>query len=62
MKVALEAIKLDNVKQLKRAFENDKAKGQFLQAFFEQSSSQAMIFVNTKNTAEFLIELFKKIS
>ena len=59
MKVSLEAIKLDNVKQLKRAFQNEKAKGQFLQAFFEQSTSQAMIFVNTKKTAEFLIKLFE---
>ena len=58
MRVAIEAIKLDNVKQLKRAFKTDKAKGEFLQAFFEQSTSQAMIFVNTKKTAEFIITLF----
>ena len=59
MKVAIEAIKLDNVKQLKRGCKDDKAKRKFLQAFFEQSTSQAMIFVNTKKTAEFLKELFE---
>ena len=62
MKVSVEAIKLDNVKQLKLGCKDDMAKRQFLQAFFEQSTSQAMIFVNTKNTADFLIELFKRLS
>ncbi len=38
------------------------AKRQFLQSFFERSTSQAIIFVNTKKTSEFLIELFKNIS
>ena len=55
----MDAIKLENVKQLKKACTDDMAKRQFLQALFEKSTSQAMIFVNSKKTAESLKKLFE---
>jgi len=41
---------------------DDMAKRNFLQAFFEQSTSQAMIFVNEISTSKFLEKLFADIS
>jgi hypothetical protein len=46
MKLALKDIRHDNIKQLKKACKDDMAKREFLQAFFEQSTSQVIIFVN----------------
>lgn len=40
---------------------DDKAKRKFLEDFYLNNSGQAMIFVNTKETAKFLKELLKKI-
>jgi ATP-dependent RNA helicase DDX19/DBP5 len=50
------------VKQLKMACKDDMAKRNFLNAFFEYTTSQAMIFVNSRETANFLINLFEKLS
>ena len=40
---------------------DDKAKRKFLEDFYLNNSAQAMIFVNTKETAKFLKELLEKI-
>lgn len=61
--VSKEAIKLQNVKQLKMSA-NEQTKRQFLNRFYDGLSipnSQAMIFVNTKKTAGFLEELLTKL-
>ena len=59
MKLALKDIRHDNIKQLKKACKDDIAKREFLQAFYENSKCQAIIFVNKKKTAEFLVKLFE---
>jgi len=41
-----EALKLDNVKQLKIKMADDKAKRKFLEIFYQKNPGQAMIFVN----------------
>lgn len=58
--VKLEALKLANIKQLKFQVEEDMAKRKFLEMFFKTQTSQAMIFVNTKTTADFLQSLIIK--
>jgi superfamily II DNA/RNA helicase len=44
-------LKLDNVNQLKIKMPDDHAKRKFLEDFYLNNSGQAMIFVNTKETA-----------
>ena len=56
-----EALKLDNVKQLKIKMADDKAKRKFLEIFYQKNPGQAMIFVNQKKTATFLKELLINI-
>jgi superfamily II DNA/RNA helicase len=58
---AKQALKLDNVMQLKIKMADDQAKRKFLENLYLHQPGQAMIFVNTKKTAHFLQELIAKI-
>lgn len=56
-----QALKLDNVKQLKIKMADEMAKRKFLENFYIHNTGQAMIFVNTKKTAAFLKDLIFNI-
>ena len=59
-KLATMAIKLENIKQFKIALKSEE-KMQFLYEFYDRiGESQAMIFVNHKETAEKLIRQLAK--